>query len=171
MRVVNLFQFDLDRTAIACALALTVVSIVGCGEPRVVNISPRFTIDGQPLQEASVTFIRIDGDGGRAAFGVTDDEGVALLTTYSPNDGVPPGEYRVVVIKAPANAHTYEEVEVDASSPEEVLRKSSMNLNQGTRLKRVRSLLPEHYSDPGTTPLTCTVTASSENPEFELDSK
>ncbi|WP_425400329.1 carboxypeptidase-like regulatory domain-containing protein [Aeoliella sp.] len=171
MRVENPSLIMVVRDALACAVALAILPLVGCGEPRVVNINPQFTIDGQPLQEASVTFVRSDESGGRAAFGVTDEKGVAKLTTYSPNDGVPPGKYNVVVIKAPENAHTYEAVQVDADSPEEVLRKSSMNLKQEARMKRVRSVLPEQYSDPGTTPLTCTVTGSSEDPAFELVSK
>lgn len=159
------------RLAIWLVASLSAIALVGCGQPKVIDIEPRFTSDGQPLADASIMFVRSDDEGGRAAFGVTNAEGVAQMTSYAPNDGICPGEYSVVVIKAPDNAHTYEEVEVDASSPEDVLRKSAMNLRPETRSKRVRTLLPEEYSDPGTTPLECTIDSSTEELVFDIPTK
>lgn len=156
---------------VSCVCILALVPMTGCGEPRVVQIEPQFTVDGQPLSDASITFVRTDSDGGRAAFGVTNAEGIAQMTSYSPYDGICPGEYSVVVIKAPDNAHTYEEVESNSSDPDAVLRRSSMDLRAAPRTKRVRTVLPERYSDLGTTPLACTVDSSTEELIFDISRK
>lgn len=145
-------------------------AVCGCGGSGVVPIEAQFLVDGEPLQQASVSFVRQDAEGGRAAFGVTRDDGKATLTTYKPNDGVLPGEYRVTVIKAPANPRTYVEVPADeAQSAEQLLSASSgRDARAAPRRKRVRSVLPEVYTDPGSTPLSCTVTRGDREFTFEV---
>lgn len=156
---------------------LIVVSLlalcVGCGGDGPIDVQPRFTVDGQPLKSASITFVRPAGEeGGRAAFGVTDENGVAKMTTFDPYDGILPGKYSVVVIKAPENAHTYQDVEIDAADPEALLKSSSMaSMRQISRRRRVRTLLPEAYSDPGTTPLACDVDSNTEELTFDVKSR
>lgn len=153
-------------------LAAVAVSVIGCGEPRTVPISPRFLVDGQPLASASVTFIRQGAEGGRAAFGVTDAEGKASLTTFKPHDGVAPGDYRVVVVQPPDDPHTYAAADAASDTPEAVVKQSAMaGKRLARRAKRVRTLLPEIYADPGTTPLMCSVSGSSDDLVFEIDSR
>ncbi len=149
--------------------------IVGCGGNGVVSISPTFTMDGAPLAEASVTFVRTDGEQGRASFGVTDSQGVAQLTTYEPFDGVMPGSYKVVVIKAPKGPAVMEQfTEPEPGDTEALIRMSAMSgmiAQPQARARFKRTLLPEVYSDPGTTPLSCTITSAGDSPAFEIDSK
>ncbi|MEQ8848969.1 hypothetical protein [Botrimarina sp.] len=152
-------------------LLLAGTALVGCGEPRVVPVDATFTYDGEPLQQAAVTFVRQGEKGGRAAFGSTDDAGRLSLTTYSPNDGAPPGQYRVVVIKPPENEQTFEEVEV--TDAESMVKASAPSAAEAPsrRNKWVRTLLPEAYADPGTTPLTCELSSRNNEFQFELSSK
>ncbi len=154
-----------------CLLAIS-FALVGCGRGGPVAISPTFLYDGKPLAEASISFVRSEKEQGRAAFGVTDAEGKATLTTYQPNDGVLSGAYRVVVIKAPANAMTYTADDVDLTDPNAFAKMSSGAVAASKpRQRRVVSIIPEVYADPGTTPLTCTVSADELEPTFELSSK
>lgn len=149
---------------------LVVALACGCGGSGVVPIEAQFLVDGEPLPRASVSFVRQDGQGGRAAFGVTGDDGKASLTTYKPNDGVLPGEYRVTVIQAPADPRTFAEVPTgDAQDAAQLLGASSgRNARAAPRRKRVRSLLPEVYTDPGSTPLSCTVSRGDRELTFEV---
>lgn len=147
--------------------------VLGCDSKGTVPIEPSFIFDGKPLQQASITFIRQSTKEGRASFGLTDDQGVAQLTTFKPLDGVLPGTYRVVVVKAPENAMTFTEEEPDLSDPKTLARMSSMShLQQAPkRGKRVRTTIPEVYSDPGTTPLKCEVSHDQLKYEFVLSSE
>ncbi len=94
------------------------------------------------------------------------------LTTYQPGDGVLPGNYRVVVLKAPPNPFTYQADDQDLTDPNAIAKLSAMG-GGGVRPgpKRVISTIPEVYADPGTTPLTCTVKDADEVLKFELSSK
>ena len=149
--------------------AVALMIVVGCGEPRVTPVDAVFYLDGQPLADAAVTFVRSTDEKGRAAFGATDAQGRVSLTTYSPNDGAPPGNYRVVVIKPPRDEMTFEEVEVtDAASMVKSAAPAPTMRSRGPR--RVWTLIPEVYGDPGTTPLTCTVVPGGEQQRFELSS-
>lgn len=154
-------------------LATSVLAMcLGCGGKGMVDVHPKFTVDGQPLPDASITFVRQSDEGGRASFGVTDSNGVAQMTTFEPYDGVLPGTYSVVVIKAPENAYTFEEEAVDPTDPSLLLQGSAMReMRQTTRQKRVRSLLPEEYTDPGTTPLECTIDSSTKDLVFDIKTK
>lgn len=153
-------------------IIVSILSICGCGGNDVVQVEPRFTVDGKPLAEASITFVRSgEAEGGRAAFGITDEQGVAKLTTYEPYDGVPPGKYAVVVIKAPENPQTFEEEVIDPADTDALLRSSVMSDQRATRRRRVRTVLPEEYSDPGTTPLACAVDPSTADLVFDIETK
>jgi hypothetical protein len=145
---------------------------IGCGAEGPIPISPTFLYDGKPLAEASISFVRTEGEQGRASFGITDSKGVVSLTTFAPGDGVMAGKYRVVVLKAPSNPYTYQADDQDLTDPKAIARLSAMgggNARSGP--KRVISTIPEVYADPGTTPLTCTVTNAAEELKFELSSK
>jgi hypothetical protein len=60
-------------------LLLAELALSGCGNPNlsVAPVSGTVTLDGTPLQRASVTFQ--PNDGGRPSFGVTNDQGRYVL--------------------------------------------------------------------------------------------
>src|SRR5262249_9934025 len=68
---------------------------VGCGSDTVKVRGP-VTLDGKPLpMGTAVTFVPVDK--GRSATGATQADGSFRLTTFKPEDGALPGEYKVTV--------------------------------------------------------------------------
>jgi hypothetical protein len=79
---------------LACFFMFT---IAGCGDsaPGLVPVSGQVLIDGQPVRDAAVQVLP---EGGRAAFGRTDEDGRFRLMTYRECDGCLTGTHRVVVV-------------------------------------------------------------------------
>lgn len=154
--------------------SLLILSVTGCGGSNPVPIQPRVLLDGEPLTQASISFFREDSEQGRAAFGRTDGQGVATLTTFKPGDGVLPGSYRIVVVKAPENPNTYMMDNSVTQQPDAkmMLQASSMAAQapSGPRMRRVRTVIDEVYSDPGSTPLRGVVDSSTREFDIELTS-
>lgn len=81
------------------ALCLFVFSM-GCSKgdrPDIAKASGIVTLDGNPVEGATVTFEPVNG--GRPCFGTTDPEGRFAITSYEEGDGAPVGEHFVSVIK------------------------------------------------------------------------
>ena len=82
-------------------LVLVCVMLSGCGDGRGarVPVSGMVTIDGEPLQHGSVTFVpvKIAGAAARAGGGSIDEQGRFSVSSYTPNDGLLPGKYQVMV--------------------------------------------------------------------------
>src|SRR6266849_1144283 len=73
---------------------------LGCGSKgKPVKFDGLITYDDEPLGGATVQFSPIDVTRGQPAVGVTDSKGIFRLTTYAPEDGALPGEYKVTVSK------------------------------------------------------------------------
>jgi Domain of unknown function (DUF6795) len=82
---------------IASCLSLIAVGCGGGGTP--VPVSGTVTLDGKPVVGAVVTFhVLGDDKDGRLASGLTDRTGMFHLKSGS-EDGVRPGEYKVVIVK------------------------------------------------------------------------
>ena len=87
---------------VCCVLGL---SLVGCGggagvpkdRPKTTPYSGILTMDGKPVEGASVTFH--PKQGGHAATARTDAEGKFVLQTFVEGDGAVPAEYGISVIK------------------------------------------------------------------------
>jgi hypothetical protein len=130
------------------ATCLIVLFALGCGDGKPVPVQGVVTLDGEPLDGATVTFMS-SGDSMRPATGYTDQAGVFHLTSFKKDDGAFPGEYRVLVTKIksidpPPDANSGE--------PDAVLKHY-----QSLRSQERRSLLPSLYAGYETTPLRCKV--------------
>ncbi|MEN1680848.1 MAG: hypothetical protein AAGJ46_14770 [Planctomycetota bacterium] len=159
------------RTLVGLAVLAAVVPLVGCGGNKVVPVAAKVTLDGQPLPDAAVSFFRASGEEGRAAFGMTDAEGVAQLTTFEPFDGAMPGNYTVVVVKAPKDTNSFETIAA-SDNPADLMRMSSgAGVRRQARRYRVRTVIPTLYASAGTTPLKCSVEYGMDQPVFALSSK
>jgi hypothetical protein len=80
--------------------ALLLLPLTGCGKsdrPELATASGRVTLDGNPIEGASVSFEPVSG--GRPCSGMTDADGVYKITSYDPFDGAPVGDHYVAVIK------------------------------------------------------------------------
>ena len=141
-------------------VAAALISAAGCGKGGTVPLRGTVTLDGRPLQGATVHFIAQD-PGGRDALGSTDADGVFRLSTSEPNDGAFPGSYKVIVRPA-----TQVDPEIAAMTPAEAMKAASA----GRKVNRPAVALPPRFSDPGQTILEQDVPASGDV-VFELQSK
>ena len=78
-----------------------VVSVGGCGgKAGLIPVTGQLTLDGEPYGPGNLILIptsRQDGAPGQTAYGSADAEGGIVFQTYDPGDGIPIGEYRVMV--------------------------------------------------------------------------
>ena len=81
------------RWAAFCTL-LFVLS--GCGKSKLHPVKGIVTLNGKPLEKATVLFISEEADG-RDVFALTDAEGKFELSTHTPKDGAMAGSYKIVI--------------------------------------------------------------------------
>ena len=141
-------------------LLVLLVAVAGCGKQKTVPLHGTVTLDGRPLQGATVHFIAQDPEG-RNALGSTNAEGVFRLSTFEPDDGALPGSYKVIVRPA-----TKADPELAAMTPAEAMKAASA----GRKVNRPAVALPPRYSQPGQTILVQDVPASGDV-VFELQSQ
>jgi hypothetical protein len=137
------------------------VGLAGCGgRGKPVKVEGVLTLDGKPFPGATVTFVQAEGNG-RSANGLSEEDGSFLLTTFKPDDGALPGEYKITVSFLEADKST------ERGNPMERDNKSKMVLfsrmspegraKEEMRQQKARKLVPEVYTDMNRTPLRCTV--------------
>ena len=151
-------------------LTVLLLATAGCGNRTPVPVTGTVTLDGEPVEGATVTFHALGDDKeGRPATGQTDKTGTFRLTTGN-EDGARPGEYKVVVIK---NVLAGPKVKVPdfPDTPEgRNQRDRFLWKHYGDDQLPYRNVLPERYGDLKATPLTCKVPGSSPV-HFPLTSK
>lgn len=116
------------------------LALLGCGarRPITVPVSGEVRLQGRAVDGATVTFFPASG---RPAHGVTDSSGCFRIRTWTADDGAAPGDYVVCVAKAVPAAERSD--------------------NQGYVWSK--NLLPEQYSQVGSTQLRATVTTGAAN--------
>jgi hypothetical protein len=133
-----------------CLMALAILALpflAGCGSgrPTPVRVTGRVTLNGRPVDAASVTLM--PERGGRPASGTTDSAGGFTLSTFAVGDGALPGDYAVTVTKFALRAGAV----VPAT---EVSGDGLM----GAMPEIGNSMLPEIYGNPATSGLRISVT-------------
>ena len=148
--------------------SLAVVAFVGCGGPKwppTYKSSGTVTLDGTPVERATITFYPLDGQ--KPANATTDANGAFELTSFNAGDGATPGSFAVAIQKFPA-------IEIEAV-PGGVPFDESNNTDEGPAPgseKDAESELPEKYGNREDSGLSATVTTGGENVfNFELTSK
>jgi ABC-type transport system substrate-binding protein len=138
----------MSTPSVALIAALSMIALAGCGGskagPATVEVTGTVTLDGTPVDAASVLFSPEigSGDGRLASQAMTDDEGRFKLSThvgagkYKP--GIVPGKYVVTISKLDTAAAK------NTFSPP-------------------KNLLPPKYADPKTSTLTAEVAAGQAN--------
>ncbi len=142
-------------------LLAALVSLGGCGGVgKPVKVHGVLTLDGKPLAGATITFTPAQGDG-KPAYGRSESDGSFLLTTFKPDDGALPGDYKVTV--------TYSEPDkaADAGDPMKMDDKAKMaffmrmspegKAKAEREKKKTGGSVPTAYTSPTTTPLKMTV--------------
>ena len=90
----------LNRFAFSCVLLSVTVAISGCGgsdRPALAHASGKVTLDGAPVEGATVTFV--PEEGGRPATAITNAEGIYEMNSYSDAKGAKVGSHLVSVMK------------------------------------------------------------------------
>lgn len=145
---------------------LALVVCCGCGRGTV-DFQARVTLDGKPLEGASVTLIGSGETRNRPATGISDAAGHVRFTTFEPDDGALPGEYKVLISKMPKNM-AEEFADFDPNDPEAVARMQARE--RSGIVAYTPSALPRLYLDAAQTPLTCKIPPDEEPVVFALES-
>ena len=148
-------------------LSMGLALLVGCGGSGLgtIPVSGKITVDGQPMEGVMVVFN--PGDGGRAAAGRTDAQGIYKLTTEIAGDGALPGSYKVAVSKH-ENAADDVPTNVDPNDPASL---DAVYSKVDARKKQVStSFIADMYGNPMGSGLTAEVKSGGEN-KFDFDVK
>jgi hypothetical protein len=146
-----------------CALAAVLLSLTGCGT-KLQPAGGKILVDGVPVKEGTVMFCPVNK--GRPATARIMEDGSFTLSFARPGDGLPPGDYRVVIVAdiwregRKTAAQEYDE----ANMKRQGIQDTSTNA-AGVLIH----VVPPEYNDIATTPLTQTVATSSEPQHFVYD--
>ena len=143
------------------------VAMIGCGPgmPDTVPVTGTVTLDGQPIEGASVSFL---SEAGTTSTGKTDASGKFTLKTFVGSqsvDGCPPGSHQVGITKTIS--------EGGPSSTQDAIErtKTMANSAMNTSDVKVEYVVPAKYSTPTMSGLTADVVAGKDNTfTFELSS-
>jgi hypothetical protein len=156
MREPNSYRPPIRRLPLT-GLAL-LVAASGCGGSLTpVPVSGTVTLDGKPVEGATVTFHAVGNDKeGKPATGETDKTGTFRLRTGTA-DGARPGEYKVVILKN-VLADPNLKMPDFPDTPEGRDKKEHFLWEHfGDNRSPYRNVLPDKYGDLKATPLTCKV--------------
>jgi hypothetical protein len=126
-----------------------VLLLTGCGGgdgPEIYPIRGEVTYNGKPVGQGIVTYTPATPGVGRAANGPLKADGTFVMTTFKRDDGVVRGTYNIII-------HSYEE---DSGAPQ---TREDIEA-QGSRVPKMKSLVPEKYAAPETSGLTDEVDAN-----------
>jgi hypothetical protein len=131
----------------------------GCNKNKAIHteaVTGTVTLDGQPVEDASITFV--PKSGGTPAYAHSGSGGVYALQTLqgAAEKGTTVGEYFVTVTKS--NAVPSGKTEKNA-------------YGNAIPVMESNSVLPEIYASSKTTPLTFTVNAGTNKYDIPLQSK
>src|SRR5262245_40133458 len=88
------------RHCFRAANAFTLLLIAaGCNSGKPVKVEGLVTLEGKPVEGATVTF-NPQSDQGHIAAGRTGSDGTFRLTTFTSGDGALAGDYQVTITKA-----------------------------------------------------------------------
>jgi hypothetical protein len=131
----------------------TTVLLIGCksDDPALAKVSGTITLAGNPLTNASVTFIPMGDTPGFGGVGKTDASGkYALAGSRNNEPGIPTGQYRVVISKR---------LMPDGSE---------VAAGEAPTMSPAKESLPDVYSSMSMTTLTATVPAGGGTIDFPL---
>lgn len=150
---------------ITCFVILS--ACVGCRD-RLVDVHAKVEMDGQPVEGAAVTLISAGDIGRRPASGVSDHNGIVRFTTYQPQDGVLPGDYKILVNKSTSGTGATGDTNLDPRNPEDMKR--ILEMDRPSKVPATRTILPRVYLSSSTTPLSCTISADTDEINIEINS-
>jgi len=172
-----------------CASMTIALVATGCGGPNpsagCIPVSLTVTMKGQPVEGAQVTF-SADGEGARTCQGTTDENGKAVVGTFSTDDGALRGKCKVSVSKATEKGGLAGLADPSLASTDNTTgdqtkgnmpsmgsadpTKSYLGQMEGDSFKEADSALPQKYANVDTSGLQYSVQAPGPN-DFTVDLK
>jgi hypothetical protein len=160
------------RSLIQAAAFGALVTLVGCGSKggSFATVSGVVTHNNNPVEGAKVIFhstTEVDGKAGPVFAAQTDSSGKYVIATAGKDPGIPPGLYKVTIVKyeggkAPNTVDGMDAGQIDAQASDGL----------GAGGKGPRNLLPSEYATPATTKLSATLeVGKNENVNFALKGK
>jgi hypothetical protein len=131
-----------------------ILTAAGCGgKGSLSKVRGVVTLDGVPLQGATVSFMPVEGKG-RVASGQSGSDGSFELTTFRTDDGAYSGDYRVVVVVEEPN-HIDPRTLTDEQKKEARIGTMTPQgkKKQAEKKSKRPPQIPEIYSDVKKTPL------------------
>ena len=149
-------------------------ALVGCGgsTPKAVPtemVEGVVTLDGQPVPEATVTFVPVQDGVGASATGMTDAEGKYVLTAVGAGIGAElgagtlPGEYYVGVLKVSLPDIPPSDKLGDSAAVDSAAAKPPQDA-------QVTYIVPDKFRDPQSSGIQVTVKAGKNNIPIDLKS-
>jgi Carboxypeptidase regulatory-like domain len=137
----------------------------GCGGGDTQTVEGIVTLDGAPVEKATVTLLPTK-DRGQAGSALTDESGkFRIHCAGTPNGGLPAGEYKVTVVKSDSMALSMDEIK--GMDPKDAMAKMfggkipvGGGKVGGKGLPKMATMLPGKYSKAESTPLSVTVPMS-----------
>ncbi len=166
------FGSMVNRFLLISSLSVLAVFAVGCGDgvkvPKTVPVTGTVTLDGKPVDGASVNLISEEGN--ITSSGQSDASGKFTLTTIIGSKSVPgavPGKHKVCVVKTSSSGGAAP----TSSDPKELMAKMLTNPSATNEVKQT-FLVPQKYSSPSSTPISAEVTEAGPNDlKVDLSSK
>lgn len=151
-------------------LGCLVVSALGCGQssgPNVQYVHGVITLDGAPIEGATVSFSPEDANG-IGASGMTQSDGSFTLNAQAakPGAGTVAGKYAVTVSKV----EMPEFPNIDTDDPRYGTAEQE-KLEQEANQAKPKVIVPEKYNTPESSPLHAEVVSGTNEFKFELISK
>jgi hypothetical protein len=137
------------------------MAVGGCGGAgKPVKVSGILTLDGKPFPGATITFTPAEGSG-KPAGGRSEVDGSFQLTTYKPDDGALPGDYKVSVTYQEGDKTLGDQDPGKMSDKEKTafFRRLSPQGRARDEKKKASTAVPTVYTSATTTPLRVTVPA------------
>lgn len=149
--------------------ALLSVGCGGSGSLGTVPVTGSVTLDGEPVEGASVVFSPVTAEG-RAAAAKTGPDGKFKLTTQATDDGAVPGSYKVAITKYDREIMQVDADETDMDALYGAAEAAGTDLTGSgeDNLGAPQNLLPEKYKSPNTSGFDVEVQKDGEN-NFTLE--
>jgi len=147
------------RGLIQAAWFAGLVVVVGCAKPNtnLATVSGVVTQNGAPVNGAKVTLYstaQAEGQGGGIYSALTDSSGKYLIATVGKENGIPPGMYKVTIVKLDA---------AGANLPKD------FDAGQMEASGAAKNVLPKDYENQNTTKLSVTLdVGKNEGKNFDL---
>jgi len=141
-------------------LVLVAATLVGCGGAGLAPVSGTVTMDGSPLEGATVTFHPQPGVKSNGGSGTSDAAGKFTVLTPQGKRGIIPGDYSITVSRRKLSEKAQKMID-DAKAS---------GITPMVSDREMAETLPKPYSKPETSPLRVSIAAGGGDVPVEIES-